>query len=176
MSKEDDVTIEAFQARVLQEIRILQTMVEINAGFRHSSFKSDATKKQGQKKARGFFGFNLFMRLEQYMLKTLGKQKRINERTAQVRSFLKEPETKQRLCAGLRVIEDNLSRLEMRSVEHDATEIAHAVTPLLLPLARAKSISLEDDPVAFALSAWMIARTGIALYCQGYAGTDPLSL
>jgi hypothetical protein len=176
MSESDDLDVASFQAKVLEEIRLLQSMVEINSGFRRQALKSDPAKPESQDKAAGSFGFNLSMRLGQYTLKNLKEQKRIDERTAQARAFLKEPETKRLLCARLRAIEDNLSRLGIRDTEHDAAEIAGAITPVLLPLARGKSISLEAAPVAFAVSAWVIARTGIAVYCAADTETDPLNL
>jgi hypothetical protein len=175
MSESDNLDVASFKAKVLEEIRMLQSMVEINSGFRRKSFESDAAK-QSEGKAAGSFGFNLSMMLGQYTLKNLKAQKRIDERTAQAKAFLKEPETKRLLCPELRAAEDNLSRLEIRATEQDAAEIASVITPLLLPLARRKSISLADEPVAFALSAWIIARTEINVYCAGNTETDPLSL
>jgi hypothetical protein len=174
--EENQIPLEAFQDKVLEEIRMLQSMVEINAGFRRTFFNRAAGHEQSRKKGDDSLQFKLSMRLAQYTLKNLKELKKIDENTTKARAFLKEAETRLLLCERLKAVEDNLSRLEIRDTEHDAAEIATAITPMLLPSARARSISLADDPVAFALCAWILARTSIKTYCAGMSETEPLSL
>ncbi len=162
----------AFQDEVLREIKLLNAMIDMNRGFRSSPSK-------GSEKGpllNQLFETWVSVSLGQYTLGNLKKQKRVDEYTAQAREFLKDPETKELLCSRLRAVDESLSRLTVRSIEQDAAEIASAITPLLYPRAQSKSISLPDSPVAFALSAWILARTGIKSYCPSPEEAEPLNL
>ena len=167
MPEVEDFKLESFQESVIKEIKTLQLLVEIKARHRESVDKLASVET---KDVRGFLAslpdrFNEWISVRS--ISDLKKLKKIDERSAQARAFLQQTETQRRLCPALRQVENNLSALASRIVERDAQEIAATVTPILAPLARDKSISLELDPTVFALCAWMIARTGVRVYCSG---------
>ena len=163
----EDANLKSFQNKVLAEIKTFQSMVQLAKGFDETP---DETASPGEKGARGLVGTALLKVMtgfSQWSLRGFKESKRIDEATSRTRLFLKEQKTRQMLCPILQNTENNLSKLVLRTVEGDAGEIACAITPSLAPLAQAKAIALPFDPLYFALSAWMIARTGVAKYCAG---------
>lgn len=177
MPESKPAELEAFRRSVLEEIRQLDSMVEAKAGFSRNPLRADAPDRASLAQ-NVIYGASL--RVAQNMLKNFMEVKRIDELTAEARAFLKESETKVLLCASLLGVEENLSRLALRSIRRDAEEIASAMTPLLYPLAQAGRIRLRRHAVAFALCAWILARTGLRNYCpqppSTAAETEPLSL
>ena len=111
-----------------------------------------------------------FRKIIEMSASSFRKQRKVDETTNQAKAFLRRTDTRERLCPFLSAAENNLSKLLQRTIENDAAEIACAITSILAPLVRTKTISINMDPLLFALMAWVIARTGITTYCAGYAG------
>jgi hypothetical protein len=167
MPNSEDFDLRAFQDKVLKEMKTLQTLVFMKEEYAESP---RAAASPDDKRAGQFIGSvldKLFKWLLRGSIVDLKEYKRIDESTSRARLFLREQKTRQILCPVLQEIENNLSKLALRSIEIDAGEIASAITPVLAPLAQAKAITIPLDPLHFALGAWMIARTGIAKYCAG---------
>lgn len=162
----DSAELASFQEKVLKEVEWLKTMV---------GMKDDLRK--GVPEVTGVIQkiiYGASLNLGQHALKNMRELKKIDELTPRARAFLKERATREMLCRTLREVETNLSKLSVRDVRRDAEEIAGAITHALFPAAGGRGLPLE--PVAFALCAWMLARTGIDRYCAGMDETEPLSL
>jgi hypothetical protein len=173
MSETNNTELLSFQSKVLKEVETLQTMVGLKAELGRAPSGAAATDKPGliESVIRG-----VTLKFSQNLMANMMQIQKIDELTRAARAFLKEHGTREMLCQPLRTVEENLERLTVRDTQRDAEEIAGAITPLLFPVARTEGASLPLDPLAFALSAWMIARTGIKNYCEGFNRTEPLSL
>jgi hypothetical protein len=168
MPETEDFDVKSFQDRVLAEVRTLHTMTQLAKGFGEAPRRETvAPEEKGAGQLFGTLLLKVMTGVSDWGLRGFKESKRIDEITSQTRLFLKEQKTRQLLCPTLQNIENNLSRLALRTIEIDANEIAYAITPVLAPLAQAKAIEIPLDPLHFALSAWMIARTGVAKYCAG---------
>lgn len=165
MSEEQAFEDRAFRAKVLGEIKTLKLMVELRAGERERRDGLD----QSAGAALNFFKFVVHDVIGYYPLDGLKKWRNIDALDARARAFLETPETRRVLCPALLGVEKALSKLSVRSTETDAAEIASAITPLLTPRGDAGGVFLPPDPMLYALCAWLIARTGVRVYCDGEA-------
>jgi hypothetical protein len=156
----------SFQAKVREEIEILQLLVGSREAFHRDLGEHSRSGEQTFDRRISIAFYKIASKLNSFTTRGLRRDKKIDEYTQQGRAYLQQPETRQLLCPTLRTVGENLSKLKFRSTENDALEIATALTPLLWAQAqRDATTGLLREPVLFALCAWMIARTGINNYC-----------
>jgi hypothetical protein len=60
----------------------------------------------------------------------------------------------------------------LQTVTNDAHDIAKIITPILIPLILAKTISIPLEPIIFAQVALIIARMGVASLCEDLKDKD----
>jgi hypothetical protein len=169
MKDHQDLNPEAFQSKVLDEIKYLRTLVKTRD---QRQKVLNELESSGVSNADRLIKFVIYRLLDFNLAGMLKKLKKIDELTARARALLKIAEVKRLLCPALRRVEDSLSRLAVRRAETDAAEVAAAITPLLYSSPQAGTDSLPLDPMFFALCAWMIARTGMSVYCFGEEQTE----
>ena len=171
----EDFDLKSFQDKVLKNITLLNCLVNLKEGFDPGDVKPTS---QGFGSALSFLVFKSIIEVTELlsgppeeMIRVMKEEHEIDESAAQAREFLKRKETRRLLCPTLLDTENILSQLASRTFEGDVREIASAITPVLAHHSRAGAIELPTDPMRFAVSAWMIARTGVAKYCAGHDGT-----
>lgn len=165
MAESTNLDLASFQAKVLEEIEVLQLLVNFKKVFQQTPGKLSAAGEQSFDRWISTRFFKIASKLNTATVRGLRRDKKIDEYTQQGRAFLQQPKTRQLLCPILRNVGESLSRLKFHSVEKDALEIATAITPFLWPQSRTAAISLSPEPMLFALCSWMIAQTGVATYC-----------
>jgi hypothetical protein len=166
MAASSNIDLASFQAKVREEIEILQLLVSSTEAFQRDLGKGSASGEQTFDRRISIAFYKIASKLNAFTTRGLRRDKKIDEYTQQGRAFLRQSETRQLLCPTLRTVNENLSKLKFRSTENDALEIATAITPLLWAQAqREAATGLQLEPVLFALCSWMIARTGINNYC-----------
>lgn len=74
----------------------------------------------------------------------------------QAEKLVSRKDIRQHLCPALQTVAD------------DAFDIAKVVTPILVPMVLAGTISIPLNPLFFATIALVIARMGVASLCAGY--------
>ena len=171
----EDFDLKAFQDKVLKKITLLNCLVNLKEGFDPGDVKPAS---QGFGSALSFLVFKSIIEVTELLsgppeelMRVMKEEHKIDESTEQAREFLKKQESRQLLCPTLRDTENTLSQLASRTFESDVREIACAITPVLAHHSRTGDIELPLDPMRFALSAWLIARTGVAKYCAGHDRT-----
>ena len=156
----------SFQAKVLEEIKLLQLLVSSKEEFHlPPPAEGSSSGPQGFDRWISIGFLRIISTFKDRPLQAFMRSKKIDEYTQQGRDLLQKPETRRRLCPTLRTVDENLSKLKFRSIENDALEVAIAITPLLWSQPRIGDAALAHEPMLFALCAWMIARTGVNNYC-----------
>jgi hypothetical protein len=162
----ENLDLAEFESQVLSTVGLLAGLVSSidlrNRARRGAMFpeRSDNNSLWGRL-------INRFVAAGSVLAEGMAKQYHIEEWTAYTRKFLLMSETREFLCPALIKVGENLSRLNHRSTERDATEIAATLTPILVSSIQAKVVDLPLEPLLFAIMAWLLARTTPAIYCSG---------
>ncbi len=151
-----NLDIESFQSEVLQEIRRLKNLASFDAHAAWSRGKRRALRREGARGVRWLVAFALYLlneMLSAILAQTLRKGRNIDLYAAQARELTRQQIVQQRLCTALHNVED------------DASEVAKAITPVLVSLVTANEVSADLDAQLFGMSAWLIVEGGVARYC-----------
>ncbi|HEY0319588.1 MAG TPA: hypothetical protein VGC66_01325 [Pyrinomonadaceae bacterium] len=154
MSDQTAFDLDSFQNNVLKWIKKIQDLGEIEQRYKDNPLRAKPLSRSEYPGCLGLISFLSSKGLKGIASDSYQELKEHREQlTAEAEREIGQAEMRRRICPAL------------QGSSNESTEIAKAITPILVPLAQTKAISTRLSSEHFAMIALVIAKRGITNYC-----------